>query len=86
MTPDLINGLFECFGGALIWLNVRALARDREVKGVDWRVMFFFTAWGLWNMFYYPHLGQWASFVGGLVIAAGNVAWVVLVISIRRAK
>jgi hypothetical protein len=83
-TPDVVNGAFEVLGGLMIWLNVRALRRDRMVRGIDWRVTWFFTLWGFWNLFYYPSLDQWASFVGGLVIASGNVAWLALVIKYRR--
>ena len=76
--PDLINGSFELTGGLLCWANVRRLLRDRKVQGVDWRVSAFFSAWGFWNLFYYPSLSQWASFVGGLAIVVANTAWVVL--------
>ncbi len=83
-APDIVNGLFEVLGGLTTALNIRALMRDKEVKGVDWRLTFFYTAWGLWNLFYYPHLGQWASFAGGVVIVAGNAVWLALVIHYRR--
>jgi hypothetical protein len=85
-TPDTVNGLFELLGGLTTWLNIRALMRDKCVRGVDWRLTFFYTAWGLWNLFYYPSLDQWASFVGGVVIVAGNAAWLALVIKYRGNK
>lgn len=83
-APDVINGAFELLGGLTTGLNIRALMRDKQVRGVDWRLTFFYTAWGLWNLFYYPHLGQWASFAGGVVIVAGNLVWLALVIHYRR--
>lgn len=46
----------------------------------------FFSAWGIWNLVYYPTLGQWASFIGGVLLVAGNVAWVVLAISLQTDK
>jgi len=73
--PDLANGAFELLGGLLLWANVARLRRDRMVRGVDWRVTAFFMAWGLWNLFYYPSLAQWASFTGGLFICSANVVW-----------
>lgn len=76
--PDIINGCFEAFGGVCIWLNVKAILRDRQIKGVQWHVTAFFFAWGIWNLWYYPSLHQWMSFVGGLLIVAGNCAWLVL--------
>lgn len=76
--PDLINGAFECFGGVFLVLNIRTLLRDKQVKGIHWGSTIFFTSWSLWNMWYYPHLDQWASFYGGLFICAANVVWLSL--------
>jgi hypothetical protein len=81
---DTVNGGFEAIGGICIWLNVRRLMRDKSVRGVDWRVTAFFWAWGIWNLFFYPSLHQWASFAGGLVIVAGNFAWLWLAIKYRK--
>lgn len=83
-VPDLINAGFEFFGGALNYLNVRALQRDKKVAGVSVVPTTFFSAWGLWNLYYYPHLGQWLSFTGGLVIVSVNIWWVVLAIYYSR--
>jgi len=81
---DTVNGGFEAIGGICIWLNVKRLMRDKSVRGVDWRVTAFFWAWGIWNLFFYPSLNQWASFTGGLVIVAGNFAWLWLAIKYRE--
>lgn len=83
MTPDAINGAFEVVGGVCIWLNVRRLAKDKRISGIDWRVTGFFWAWGIWNLFYYPSLDQWASFAGGMVICAGNFVWLGLALKYR---
>lgn len=80
MTPDLINAAFEALGTVFVGLNVLRLYRDKMVRGVDWRVMGFFTVWGLWNIFYYPHLGQWLSFAAGIGIAAANVVYLALLL------
>lgn len=84
MTNDAINGLFELLGSGFLWLHVRRLLQDREVRGVDWRAVAFFFAWGLWNLFYYPGLGQWWSFLGGISIAIANGAWVGLLVWYSR--
>ena len=73
--PDIINGSSELFGAVLLLTNVVRLHRDKFVQGVHWTPTAFFTAWGLWNLFYYPHLGQWFSFVGGLAIVVVNAIW-----------
>lgn len=75
MTPDMINGLFELMGAVFMLLNVRQLYRDKELNGVHWGPTAFFLFWGYWNMYYYPSLGQWYSFAGGLTIACVNTFW-----------
>lgn len=80
MTPDHMNALFEFIGGCMIWMNCLAVYRDQKVAGVRWWTTGFFAAWGLWNIFYYPHLDQFWSFYAGLYIVAANVAWVALLI------
>jgi hypothetical protein len=74
-TPDLINGAFELAGAASLSLNVARLWRDRTIAGVHWASTVYFVGWGAWNLFYYPHLGQWASFAGGVAIMLANLVW-----------
>lgn len=81
--PDLINGGIEMVGAFFTWRNAWQLRADREIRGVYWPTTFFFTAWGMWNLYYYPALGQWASFAGGVVLVAGNIAWVVMAIRLK---
>lgn len=73
--PDLVNGAFETLGAASIWMHVRRIMRDKQSRGVDPFATGFFTCWGFWNLYYYPHLAQWASFTGGLFIVTGNGVW-----------
>lgn len=82
--PDLVNGSFELVGGFFLWKNVRQLLKDKEVKGVHWGPTMFFFLWGLWNLFYYPHLDQWFSFVGGLNIVVANGMWVYLMMKYTK--
>ncbi|MYM62354.1 hypothetical protein [Pseudomaricurvus sp. HS19] len=78
MTPDIINGCFELLGAVFTWMNAWRLYQDRRLQGVYWPTCFFFTFWGLWNLYYYPTLDQWFSFYAGVLMVSGNVAWVVL--------
>lgn len=79
-----MNGALELGGAGLTWLNVRRLWRDRRIRGVDWRIWIFFTVWGLWNMWYYPFLQQWASTAGGAVMVLANLVWISLAIKWRN--
>lgn len=56
------------------------------MRGVDWRVTAFFAIWGGWNLYYYPSLGQWASFMGGVVIVTTNIIWLLLALHYSMAK
>lgn len=84
MSPDLINGLFELVGGCLLWRNVLQLHRDKVVRGVHWAPTLFFASWGYWNCFFYPHLDQWWSFVGGLNIVIPNTVWFLQMVHYRK--
>lgn len=81
---DAINGLYELFGGYFIFLHILKLLKDKEVKGVSWVAVMYFSSWGYWNLFYYPHLNQYMSFIGGIVIAITNTAWLYLIFYYRR--
>ena len=83
--PDATNAAFELVGAALNWVNVKALWRDKKVRGVFWPAWAFFAAWGYWNLFYYgPVLDQWMSWWAGVVMVLANTAWVVLALKYRR--
>ena len=73
--PDTVNAGFEVLGACINWMNVWQLHRDKSVRGVHWIVFSFLFIWTLWNLFYYPHLDQWASFCGGMFISVSQVAW-----------
>lgn len=80
MWQDFCNGGFEFFAGILNWINVYRVYKDKEVKGYSIGVASFFAAWGFWNLYYYPFLNQWISFVGGMSISLSNLAWISLAI------
>jgi hypothetical protein len=82
--PDLINGLFEFCGSLAVWWNVRALWRDKCFSGMRIVPTLFFTSWTVWDLYYYPHLGQWISFFAGICIGFGNFSYLVLMLKYRK--
>lgn len=84
MTPDQINGMFEFAGAGFICLSIRKVLFDKRVAGVSWVHVSFFAFWGLWNLFYYPHLDQWWSFAGGVALVAVNLLYVGLLFYYSR--
>ena len=80
ISPDIVNGAFEFIGAYFTWKNFFVLKQDKILKGVYWPTTAFFASWSLWNCFYYPSLGQWFSFYGGIALGSGNIAWIILAI------
>lgn len=72
---DAINGFFELLGALLICLSIRRLYRDRSIRGVSTIPTAFFALWGWWNLLFYPAVGAWWSFYGGLFMVAANSVW-----------
>ena len=83
-APDLINGALEAGGGLMVLDHCRATLRDKDVAGVSIPSVIFFVVWGLWNLFFYPHLGQVWSLAGAIVIVCANATWVALLIRYRK--
>jgi uncharacterized membrane protein YfcA len=84
--PDLVNGLFEAAGAGMVGLNCWRLYQDKVVRGVSALATVVFTAWGFWNLWYYPSLGQWFSFYAGMLIVAGNLTWICMLLYYRRRR
>ncbi len=73
--PDMINGTLELVAGVFIALSVWKLHKDKKVRGVSYVHVGFFTAWGFWNLFFFPHYDLWFSFVGGVGVLTANTIW-----------
>ncbi len=84
MNPDIINGIFESVGGFFIGGSIIKLYKDKMVRGIHWPHPTFFTAWGLWNLYYYPSLEQWFSFYGGVFLVVTNAIWLGQIFYYRR--
>lgn len=84
MNADLINGLFETLGGLAIASSCLRLWREKRVQGIALTHMAFFTAWGFWNLYFYPAFGAWLSFYGGLGVVTVNAAYLGMLAYYRR--
>lgn len=80
MSPDLINGAFEGLASLFILNHCRVLFNDKTVRGVSVLSCAFFTLWGLWNLYFYPAVGQSWSFWGGVLVVLANSVYVGLLI------
>lgn len=86
MMPDLLNGLFEFGGSLLTWVSAYRVYRDRGYAGIYLPAVVFFWMWGGWNLYYYPHLGQMWSFLGGCSLVAANATWAALMCHYGRKR
>ena len=84
LQPDHINAIFEISGSFFLFLNVLQLHHDKIVRGVHLAPIFFWTTWGLWNLYFYPSLDQWWSFYGGVGLVLVNIVWVSQMIYYKR--
>lgn len=76
---DAINAMFE-FGGFLAVLpSILIVRKSKKIDGVSVITLWFFTAFGYWNILYYPHLNQACSTYAALLLAAANSYWLLLV-------
>ena len=85
MTPDILNAAFECVGAMFIAADCIKLYFDRQLRGVYWPGRVFWALWGVWNVTYYPSIGQVWSFRAGLAVLAMNALWLMLAWRYRRA-
>lgn len=81
---DVANGLFEVLGGFAIWPSILKAIKNKSIASTHWMTVFFFYFWGCWNLYYYPHLDQWASFAGGVWITITNLCWIIVCVKYAR--
>lgn len=84
--PDLINGCLELIGCLSILNHVRVLWKSKQAHGISALSTTFFFGWGLWNLFFYPHLDQWFSFAGGIAITIANCICIGSILYIRKTE
>lgn len=81
---DIINATFETCASGFVLLNARDIWRRKAVAGQTAPTLVFFTAWGVWNIVYYPSLDQWASTAGAWGVTIANALTLALVLKYRK--
>jgi uncharacterized membrane protein YfcA len=81
---DAANAFFEGGGSLFVLNHVRVLLKQRQVRGVSLLSIGFFTLWGVFNIFYYRHLGQSFSWYAGIAVLIANLIYVSLAIYFKR--
>jgi hypothetical protein len=75
LLGDPINFVFELSGSIFTWANVHRVWKDKGYAGLYLPAVVVFASWGVWNLFYYPSLGQWMSFYAGCSLVLANISW-----------
>jgi Kef-type K+ transport system membrane component KefB len=83
---DIVNAVFEFGMACALTLNLYRLWRDKQVRGISLWGVVWPTMWGYWNLYYYPSLGQTASFIAGVFVVATNTSWVLLALKYKRQR
>jgi uncharacterized membrane protein YfcA len=72
---DFVNGSYETLGGLFVLLSILKLYKEKKVRGIHVLNVLFFATWGYWNLYYYRHLNQWISLIGGIGVTFTNTIW-----------
>lgn len=83
VSVDTGNAVFELGGALLLWLNVRALYGDKQLRGVALGPTLWYQLWGAWNLYYYHAIGQQWSWLAGFGVFIANSVWVGLALYYR---
>jgi hypothetical protein len=83
---DVITSLFQ-FGAVVFLLdNIRAIIRDKDLKGVSILMIVFFTVWGYWGIFMFYVLQQPLSMWTNIGIAVAYTIWFLLAVFYKSKK
>lgn len=84
MSPDFFNALFEVSAGFFVLNHCRVLFQHKSTRGVSIVSTIFFCFWGFWNIYYYPAIGQFWSFAGGVFVVIANTVYVVMMLHYNK--
>ncbi len=84
MIADIINGSFEAGAGLAAIAHCFKLYEDKQVRGVSLGSVVFYIVWGIWNVFYYPHLQQFWSCAGGIFVTLANLLYLIMLRHFRN--
>jgi hypothetical protein len=84
MTPDQINALLIFIGSLMVFKSCYIVYRDKVVRGVSLLANLYFTSWGMWNIYYFPHLHQFWSFSAEMCICTANILWLFLMLYYKQ--
>jgi hypothetical protein len=83
---DLINFFFGVFGALLAYQNIREAKKHNKIQGVHWYSTFFFSSWGIWNIYFYSSLELYLSVLGSICIVLVDFYWLYLYYKLKKGE
>lgn len=78
ISAEQVLTVFFIACSAICWLNVRALYRDKTVKGVSIVPTCVFIATNIYEAWYFHHIHQFWAVFGSLSMLVVNLLWIIL--------
>jgi uncharacterized membrane protein YfcA len=82
---DIINAIFEVFGGIFAILNCIQLYKDKQVKGISIISAIFFTTWSMWVIYFYYKTENLYSMYASILIGLSEIMWLAMWVYYYRA-
>ena len=86
VTTDIVTGSFELFASSFILNHVRVAWKNKQAYGMSMVSAFFFFAWAVWNLWFYPALNQWFAFYAGIAVVVANLIQILVIMWLRTTQ
>lgn len=80
---DYIMAAFQLGATFFLCLNIRAIFRDRALKGVSTWMIGFFTIWTVFGSYNWFVLDQYWSFVTSVLMGIVYAIWLALAVAVK---
>lgn len=81
---DIINSGFKYTSGFFIIPTIYNLYKSKNAEGISFIHIFFFTLWGIWNLYYFRKMNQPLSMIANIFLVIMNFIWMAMVIYYKR--
>lgn len=81
---DWTMAAFELGAAFFQLFNIKALRRDKSLRGVSTLPTIFFTIWGCYNVYFYPATGNPITGIAAVLILIVNIYWLLLAYKYRK--
>ena len=80
---DQVTSWFNIGAIIILWLNIRCLLRDKQLKGYSIYAACYFASWALWGIYMYWKIDLIWSMIASCVLLAAYICWIGLILWYR---